>query len=148
VHLVKRIDLSAEDGFKDFHRVDESLENMPIKQMSKLTQRMMQSIDYDNVAKRRRANFMQLHNVLCDSNHLSITLTDDAVPMVYPYMVAKESLRAKLIANKVFVARYWPNVLDWTKKGSVEYLLTEQIQPLPIDQRYGEEDMKKLIEII
>ena len=70
------------------------------------------------------------------------------MPMVYPYMVTKEGLREKLIENKIFVARYWPNVLDWTKKGSVEYLLTEQIQPLPTDQRYGEEDMKYTINII
>ena len=147
-HLMKRIDLSAEEGYKDFRRADDGLDNQPILRMSKLTERLMQSIDYDDIAKKRRANFMQLHNVLCDSNHLSITLTDDAVPMVYPYMVAKEGLREKLIENKIFVARYWPNVLDWTKKGSVEYLLTEQIQPLPIDQRYGEEDIKKLIEII
>lgn len=147
-HLMKRIDLSAEEGYKDFRRADDGLDNQPILRMSKLTERLMQSIDYDDIAKKRRANFMQLHNVLCDSNHLSITLTDDAVPMVYPYMVAKEGLREKLIENKIFVARYWPNVLDWTEKGSVEYLLTEQMLPLPIDQRYDEEDMKKLIEII
>ena len=147
-HLLKRIDLSAGDGFGDYHKNENRLESQPVQKMSKLTERLMQSIDYDDIAKKRRANFMQLHNVLCDSNHLSITLTDDAVPMVYPYMVAKEGLRDKLIANKIFVARYWPNVVDWTKKGSVEYLLTEQMQPLPIDQRYGEEEMKSIIEIV
>ena len=147
-HLMKRIDLSAEEGYKDFRKADDGLDNQPILRMSKLTERLMQSIDYDVIAKKRRANFMQLHNALCDSNHLNLPLEDDVVPMVYPYMVAKEGLRDKLIANKIFVARYWPNVLDWTKKGSVEYLLTEQIQPLPIDQRYGEEDMKYIINII
>ena len=147
-HLMKRIDLSAEEGYKDFRRADDGLDNQPILRMSKLTERLMQSIDYDVIAKKRRANFMQLHNALCDSNHLNLPLEDDVVPMVYPYMVAKEGLRDKLIANKIFVARYWPNVLDWTEKGSVEYLLTEQMLPLPIDQRYDEEDMKYIINII
>ena len=79
---------------------------------------------------------------------MNLPLANDAVPMVYPYMVAKEGLREKLIANKVFVARYWPNVLDWTEKSSIEYQLTEQMQPLPIDQRYGEEDMNRIIELV
>lgn len=147
-HLLKRIDLSAEQGFADFRRVDDSLDNQPIRRMSHLTQRIMQSIDYDDVAKKRRANFMQLHDTLYNSNHLNLPLDEDAVPMVYPYMVAKEGLREKLIANKVFIARYWPNVLEWTKKNSIEQELTINILPLPIDQRYGKNEMRKILEVI
>jgi hypothetical protein len=144
-HLMKRIDLSAEEGYKDFRKADDGLDNQPILRMSKLTERLMQSIDYDDVAKKRRANFMQLHNALCDSNRLNLPLDNDSVPMVYPYMVSQEGLREKLIENKIFVARYWPNVLDWTEKGSIEYQLTEQMQPLPIDQRYGIVEMNHII---
>ena len=147
-HLVKRIDISAEDGFKDFRRVDDGLDNQPIRKMSKLTQRMMQSIDHEAAAQRRRANFQILHKALGKENNLELQLEDDAVPMVYPYLVPVEGLREKLIENKIFVARYWPNVLDWTTKDDIEYLLAYQMQPLPIDQRYGEEEMKSIIEIV
>lgn len=147
-HLVKRIDLSAEDGFKDFRRVDDGLDNQPIRKMSKLTQRMMQSIDYEDAAQRRRANFQMLHEALGKDNNLELHLEEDAVPMVYPYLVPVEGLREKLIENKIFVARYWPNVLDWTMKDDVEYLLASQMLPLPIDQRYGKVDMKKITEIL
>ena len=145
-HLVKRIDLSAEEGFKDFRRMDDGFDNQPIRKMSKLTQRMMQGVDYEAAALRRRANYQLLHRVLGKKNNLELYLDDDAVPMVYPYMVAREGLRDKLIENKIFVARYWPNVLGWTEKGSVEYQLTELMQPLPVDHRYGEEEMKRIIE--
>lgn len=147
-HLVKRIDLSAEDGFKDFRRVDDGLDNQPIRKMSKLTQRMMQGVDYKSAAQRRRANFQMLHGALGKDNNLELHMEDDAVPMVYPYLVPVEGVREKLIENKIFVARYWPNVLDWTTKDDIEYLLAFQMQPLPIDQRYDEEEMKKIIEII
>lgn len=147
-HLVKRIDLSAEEGFKDFRRVDDGLDNQPIRKMSKLTQRMMQGIDYEAAAKRRRENYQILHEVLGKENNLELSLEDDAVPMVYPYLVPVMGLREKLIENKFFVARYWPNVLDWTSKDDIDYLLAFQMQPLPIDQRYGEKDMIKIIEII
>lgn len=147
-HLVKRIDLSAEEGFKDFRRVDDGLDNQPIRKMSKLTQRMMQGIDYEAVAQRRRSNFHLLHEALGKENNIDLRLEEDAVPMVYPYLVPVEGLREKLIENKIFVARYWPNVLDWTNKGDIEYLLAYQMQPLPIDQRYGVEEICRIIKIV
>lgn len=147
-HLLKRIDLSAEEGYADFRKADDGLDNQPIRRMSKLTQRMMRSIDYEAAAKRRRENYLMLHEALGGENNLKLPLEEDAVPMVYPYLAPVKGLREKLIENKVFVARYWPNVLDWTTKDDIEYLLVCQMQPLPVDQRYGEEEMNRIIEII
>lgn len=147
-HLLKRIDLSAEQGFADFRKVDDGLDNQPIRKMSKLTQRIMQSIDYEAAVKKRRENYQMLHEVLGEENNLVLTFEDDAVPMVYPFLTPIKGLREKLIENKVFVARYWPNVLEWTTKEDIEYLLAYQMQPLPIDQRYGMEDLRRIIEII
>ena len=147
-HLVKRIDLSAEEGFKDFRRVDDGLDNQPILKMSKLTQRIMQSIDYGAVAAQRRKNYTLLNEALGKENNLELPLDEDAVPMVYPYLAPIKGMREKLIENKIFVARYWPNVLDWCLNEDLEYLLAYQMQPLPIDQRYEEEEIKKIIEIV
>lgn len=147
-HLLKRIDLSAEQGFADFRKVDDGLDNQPIRKMSKLTQRIMQSIDYDAAAKKRRENYQMLHEVLGEENNLALSLEEDAVPMVYPFLAPIKGLRERLIDNKVFVARYWPNVLEWTTKDDIEYLLAYQMQPLPIDQRYGKDDMDRIYEII
>lgn len=147
-HLLKRIDLSAEDGYADFKTEDDGFINQPIKRMSKLTKRIMQSIDYEAVALQRRANYRMLQNALCNHNNLKITLEDDAVPMVYPYLVPDKGLRDKLIENKIFVACYWPNVLKWSTKDDVEYAMALQMMPLPIDQRYGEEEMNRIISII
>ena len=147
-HLLKRIDLSAEEGYGDFRKADDGLDNQPIRKMSKLTQRMMQSIDYEAAAKRRRENYLMLHEAFGGENNLELPLEKDAVPMVYPYLAPVKGLREELIENKVFVARYWPNVLDWSTKDDIEYLLACQMQPLSVDQRYGEEEMKRIIEII
>ena len=147
-HLLKRIDLSAEDGFADFRKVDDGLDNQPIRKMSKLTQRIMQSIDYEAAAKKRRENYLYLHEVLGNINNLEIHLEEDAIPMVYPLLAPIKGIREKLIEKKVFVASYWPKVLDWTTTNDLEYLLTYQMQPLPIDQRYGEEDLERIKTII
>ena len=147
-HLLKRIDLSAEDGFADFRKVDDGLDNQPIRKMSKLTQRIMQSIDYEVVAQKRRENYRMLHELLGEENNLQLTLHEDVVPMVYPFLAPIKGLREKLIENKVFVARYWPNVLEWTTKDDIEHLFAYQIQTLPIDQRYGKEDMDIILDLI
>ena len=148
IHLLKRIDLSAEDGFADFRKTEDGLDNQPIRVMSKLTQHIMQSIDYEAAAMKRRKNYQILHEALGASNNLVLSLDEDAVPMIYPFLTSAKGLREKLIENKIFVARYWPNVLDWTTKDGIEYLLAYQMQPLPIDQRYGKEDMERIIEIV
>lgn len=146
--LTKRIDLSPEAGYQDFRDTSKALVGQPIKRMSKLTQRMMQGIDYEAVAQRRRANYQMLHETLGKENSRELPLEDDAVPMVYPYLVPVKGLREKLIENKIFVARYWPSVLECTTQDDIDYLLAYQMQPLPIDQRYGKEEMKQIIETI
>ena len=146
-HLLKRIDLSAEQGYADFRRADDGLDNNSILMMSKLTQRIMQSIDYEEVAKKRRENYQILHAALGAENNLELPLDEDAVPLVYPYLAPKKGLREKLIENKIFVAKYWPNV-HHLNDYEMEYDLANGILPLPCDQRYGKLEMNRIIEII
>ena len=68
--------------------------------------------------------------------------------MVYPYYTSDNTLKAKLISSKIFVATYWPNVFEWCKSDSLEYNFGEQIIAIPIDQRYGIEDMNRIIKEI
>ena len=146
--LIKRIDLSPEAGYQDFRDTSKTLVGQPIKRMSKLTHRMMQGIDYETIAHLRRTNFLLLHEALGKDNNLELPLEVDAVPMVYPFLVPVNCLREKLIENKIFVARYWPNVLECTTPDDIDYLLAYQMQPLPIDQRYGEEEMRQIIDLL
>lgn len=144
-HLLRRIDLGAESGYDDFRKNDDRLSGQPIRRMSRLTHRLMRGIDYEGVANRRRANYRLLESELGESNKIILDLEDDAVPMVYPYLTSVEGLRERLIADKVFVACYWPDVLDWVNEASFEYCLASQMLPLPVDQRYGEEVMNGMV---
>lgn len=140
--LVKRIDLSPEAGFADFHKI--KFRDMPIRRMSKFTKRMMQSIDYGVVAQRRLDNY----NFLC-SYLGGRQLNYGEVPMIYPYVSEQgQELRKKLIANRVFVAKYWPNVDEWAGAEATETWMANHILPLPIDQRYDEKDMERIVKII
>ena len=146
--LLKRIDIGAEEGYADFRRMEDGLDNQSIMIMSYLTERLMQSIDYETVAIQRKENFYNLHKFLADSNKLHLTIELDTVPMVYPYLTDNYSLRGKLLQSKVFVANYWPNVLKWVAKNTFENELACHLIPLPIDQRYSVRDMNEIIELI
>lgn len=147
--LTKRIDRSAQEGYADFHANDKALSSVGMRRMSKLTEKMMRSIDYSDKAIKRIHNFHLLDNVLRDSNRFKWDMDYGTVPMIYPYYVENGAkLRQHLIDHQVFCARYWPNVLEWCQKGSIEYQLAENMVCLPIDQRYGNEDMERILEII
>lgn len=142
--LVKRIDLSPESGYDDFHKTSAEFHVLPIRRMSKFTKRMMQGIDYWNVAQRRLDNYNYLQRHLGGRQ-----LCYGEVPMVFPYESEQgQELRKKLIANKVFVAKYWPNVDEWAGENALETWMANHILPLPIDQRYDEKDMARIVKII
>ena len=148
-HLLKRLDLGAEAGYADFRENSHQLMNQPIKRMSNLTWKLLQGIDFDSIKKQRRENFKQLHKALSEINQLHIPDMDTFVcPMVYPFYTLDDTLKKRLIENKVFVATYWPNVLDWCKDGMLEYKLASKVISIPLDQRYDKEEMNKIIQII
>lgn len=147
-YLLKRIDISSEAAYPEFQKQEEQLINNPIRMMSPLSHRIMMSIDYQQVAEQRRQNYLLLDAALSKRNAISLTLADDTVPMVYPFLTDDEGLRRRLIDNNVFVAQYWPNVLQWCDEGCSDFQLTKNLLPLPIDQRYGQEEMDRIIQLI
>lgn len=144
-HLLKRIDLTAEDAYDDFQYNDGSLSNQAIKRMSTLTEKIFGSIDFVNTKQIRIENFEYVHKRLCKFNDLKITLTDEDVPMVYPFRTKKKHLRQWLIQNRIYCATYWPNVQLWCDNSKNAYWLTEEIIAIPIDQRYNTIDMNNII---
>lgn len=148
-HLLKRHELVPMEGYNDFKESSHQIANSPILQMSTLTQNMLQSLDYAAIKERRIANFTFLHAHLANSNEFQIPFIDSfTCPMVYPYYTKNKELRRQLISNHVFVATYWPNVLEWCKSEDLEYELCKNIIPIPIDQRYDEEDMVRIINVM
>ena len=148
-HLLKRIDNGLAEGYVDFKANSSQLVGQPIKRMSELTRRMLSSIDFEEIKNRRRKNFEYLHEHLRNTNLFEVPSMDTfACPMVYPYLVEDSTLRQRLISNNVLVATYWPNVMQWVKEGVLESRLAEKLLPLPIDQRYGEREMKVICDIV
>jgi len=148
-YLLKRIDLSPEAAYADFRARSADLHNNPIRTMSPLTHRIMASIDYQQAAHRRRDNYRLLDEALRGKNRILLPLTEDYVPMVYPYLEYQgDALRKHFIDHQVYCARYWPNVFDWCNATDNEHLLAKNLVCIPVDQRYGENDMQEILDLI
>lgn len=148
IALVKRIDLSAEEGYNDFQEIEQSLVNQPIKRMSNLTTALLSSIDYEEIKHVRRQNYHNLSIQMGKRNRLRLRLNEDAVPLCYPFFAENPELRKKLIEKRIFVPTYWPNVLDQSNEDSVEHRLASNLFPLPIDQRYDSVYMERIVDVI
>lgn len=147
-HLLMRVEKGAEYGYSVFNDNEKLLEDNPIKKMSRLTQKLLASIDYRKIAKKRIANFNYLNSKIKSINHLNFSNQVEQVPMTYPLLTNKKGLRNKLISEKIYTPQYWPNVLEWAPKDSLEYKLADNLVFLPIDQRYGKKEMDIIVNVL
>jgi hypothetical protein len=146
-HLMKRLADSPEVGYSDYQHAEESLSDCEPKRMSKLTERILTSIDFDNVRNKRHGNFMLLHKELSGSNSFDIDTVGMTAPLCYPFVTNNQGLRKRLIANRIFVPTYWPDATERVGERWAERMV-RNLLPLPIDQRYGREDMERIVSII
>lgn len=147
-HLLKRLDVNAEESRKLYLTNEDALRNQPVRVMSKLTGVILENLDYRKARIKRRNNFLYLHSLLSRINKLSIDVKEMNTPMTYPFLIFKKNLKKFLIYNKIYVPTYWEEVCKRVNDSSIEYKLTKYLLPLPIDQRYGVEDMKRIYSII
>lgn len=148
-HLLIRADEAAEKGYSSFLKNEELIGALPLSKMSTVTMKILGSIDYQNIAERRQQNFNQLNRNLRQINDFKIDKPDTQIPMVYPLKIKNaEQIKKRLLLNKIYTAGYWKSVLDITAIDSLEQELVTEFVFLPIDQRYGEFEMNKILEVI
>lgn len=149
-HLQLRMEKGAEAGFATYQLNEAKLEKLPMKLMSDYTHEVLQGIDYAEAVEKRRANYKILHEALDVINELPLPEMDSfACPMVYPLMPKSDNanLRKQLQQQRIYTATYWPNLAEMNH-GTFEEHLAKTLIPLPIDQRYGENEMQKIIKMI
>ena len=68
---------------------------------------------------------------------------------MYPLLIDDGmKIRKQLQQMKIYIPTLWPNVLDDCEPDTLEYKFAADILPIPVDQRYGIEDMEYMIKTI
>lgn len=148
LYLLKSLDKGTNEAYPDYLESEEIISKSVPAGMSKLTQSILSAIGYKEVVQKRRKNFEMLHFLLGDKNEFSFYYKKDMVPMVYPFLVSNSELRSYLITNKIYIPQWWKKCLDIKECNETEQRLSKYLLPLPIDQRYTEDDMKVIAKII
>lgn len=145
--LLGRYERSAQEFYQEYVDNNRTFQEEPIKRMSKLTENLLHGLDYNVIRKKRTENFAYLHERLADSNRLKLIVPDGA--FMYPYYVENGfELRKKLQAKRIFIPTLWPAVFNRCTQKELEYQMARNILPIPVDQRYGIEDMDYIIKEI
>ena len=126
---------------------EEHINSEGLRYMSKLTKALMEGIDLQYVNGKRLENFKVLHEKLGKYNELKINLENGA-PMVYPLLVAKDGVREHLVANNIFVPRWWRWITESKDTNDFEKHLSRYLVPIPITQTYTVEDMDYIANVV
>jgi hypothetical protein len=142
--LLGRFERSANDFYPEYVANNDFFADEPIKFMSKLTQNLLRGIDYEFVKNRRTRNFSILHDEFASVNRLKLFVPQGA--FMYPLFVKNGGeIRKKLQQKKIYVPTLWNSVFEICSQNELEFDMAENILPLPVDQRYDDDDMKYLI---
>jgi hypothetical protein len=146
-HLLQRLDTSAEAGYADFRLAEATLQDSQPRRMSTLSARLFASIDVNRVKQRRNANFVYLHQRLKHLNGLDLDMVRIGGPLCYPLLIENanvQGVRERLLAERVFVPGYWPEVRTRVADDTLERQLVDRCLPIPCDQRYERADLERM----
>ena len=145
--VLGRFERPAEAFFAESKENNARFADEPMAYMSTLTENLLHAVDYENSKRKRLANWSVLHEKLDSSNLLTLVVPE--VPFMYPYMVEDaEGMRGRMAVEGVFVPTLWPNVPGDPDVGLIATDFANNILPLPVDQRYGVDDMEKVLEVL
>ena len=145
-YMVGRNEKTANEYYDDFHKNEVNIKYREMKRISLYSENILNKIDYEEVKGIRKRNFKYIDDALKDINQLKFN--NSGMTYMYPFLCCNsEKIRKRLIDSNIYVPRLWPNI-DKEILNKFETKCIFDILPLPIDQRYDINDMKRIIEEI
>lgn len=135
-----------------FRYVEEVLDQFPLRSsVPKIALDIIAGLDWKAVKQKRRENWRLLNGFIGEEMKvLTPKLTDDVVPLGYVVRLnERDRVRSQLANHRIFCAVHWPlpSEIDVMRFPEAEYLAQTSLT-IPIDQRYGLDDMKKVADVL
>lgn len=144
--LIVRLDRGPEAGYEGIRAARATLRGQPPRRMSALTQRMLEHIDYRSAGEQRLRNYAHYHRAFGGHNALPVPAEPNHAPLCYPFWNHRADLHGALVEQRIFVAKYWPNIRGASgTQEDLEYRLSTQCLALPCDQRYGDAQIERVV---
>lgn len=127
--------------------VNEERLGKEIRGMSKLTKRILETVDYNQIKEIRKKNMLRIHKHLNRYNEFMVN-TDSDTHMYYPLLIQDDELRQRIINRHIYTPTLWRHVPAYFEEDTLESKLAKYMLMIPIDQRYDETDMDDIAGII
>lgn len=120
--------------------------------ISKVSCIIQSNLDIHNLKTRRRENFYEIVNGLKTTKGLKVIfeqLNEDEVPLYCPILCEnRKAIQQHLVQNSIYAPVVWPKAECCPAvDGDTDYIY-EHILCIPIDQRYGIDDMHRVVNVI
>lgn len=120
--------------------------------IGKLSATIQANLNVDFLRCRRRINYQVLLDGLKETNAYRIVfqhLPEGVIPLYFPLLVEnREQLQDVLAGNDIYAPVVWPKPDCCPAIGEMAETIYNQILCIPIDQRYREDDMKRIVNVI
>lgn len=144
-HLLSRASGDVAAGYVQFQQAEASLQDCTPRAMSRRTTEMLATMNIERICRQRIDNYLQLAGDLRQYGFTIPDLPTDAVPLCCPvFDVDAAFLRRELASRKIFVPKYWPDTVV-PDDDPVGLGLRDSTLYLPCDQRYGVDDMQRVL---
>lgn len=147
-HNILRLEEKYDLSYKKYLN-NENLFNCNILRISKISQKILKTIDYTKIKKRRVQNYNFINDKLNNYNLLKILNDENSIPYCYPLLLNRKIEKNNFHINNIFIPTLWPDILLRENKDySFEKDFTQKLVPIPIDHRYNLNDMKNMLKIV
>ncbi|MBL8122097.1 hypothetical protein JNM87_05095 [Candidatus Saccharibacteria bacterium] len=147
-HSVERLKGNQSKGFEAYKKYEKSL-NSEIYRISELSEKMLSLVNIEEVKRKRRDNFLTLHSLLQKKNVFTFyDIGDNDTPFAYPFLPHGKYNKTVLYSFNIYIPTLWADPLAHEKSTEFETRLATSLLPLPIDERYNEQDMSFMAEKI
>lgn len=140
-------DLNNEEWFSAFQRVEQA-QTVSLEKISDVAQTVLETTPLKPMSNARLRNYNFLHDRLGD-----IALYPESakrwIPLCFPVLSDNaDGLVGYLAQNRIFCPRYWRDLPVGTGAFADAHMLSNMIVGLPCDQRYSEQDMDRIVNLV
>lgn len=115
--------------------------------MSKFSENLLKSFDYERIMKARYRNQCILHEILGEFNRLEFDVNGNT--FMYPLLLEDgDWIKQELIRRKIYVPTLWKEAMHFSELNEFAKCLVENLVLLPIDQRYDKKDMQYISGVV
>ena len=121
--------------------------------MSDFSLSLMEACDVKASIAQRYMNYRFLYNHIKQVENIRLVCNDieevTTAPLYFPiYVTNRTKIQNKLAENHIYAPILWPvNTEDLLINENIRYIYSH-ILMIPIDQRYGKDDMAKIVSIL